>query len=557
MTTEASPLRLGVFTFSPPQEAAVYGWREGKARGHRCMIAQLPTGVGKTILALFLAREEGRALFVVSRKKLLRQTVEKAKIGWPEAQVGVIHEDRREWWAKDLLVTTVQTAVRRLDHGWGEEPIKLVIVDEAHHAASTEHLRLLAWLEARYPGVLVLGLTATPNRHDGVNLRSAGFTAYCYRMHLEEALRYGYVTPLRVEQTPIERFDLSKVKVDRRTGDYEKKSLLRELKAAHIAEQAARIYAERVGAKRRGLIFTADVEQAVAVAQELNRLGVPAAAVSGDTDEDEQERLLGDLRAGRLAVIANCALWTEGFDEPSVDVGMLARPTRSKGLLHQMLGRILRLHPGKTEALFFDLWGAYEKLGLIMRAQDLVEVRKVAREGGDEDEEDEDDLEVIGEFVPDGEEVEENDDLSPMAESLLALAPNTVARHFSSRLAHWLPCSRALYALRLGPSAFLVMRETREGWVGETVEERGLPEIVAGPAEDVSLVQGLAEGLARERGALSLTAKDALWRSREPSQAQLRRLSELDTIWAPGLTQGEASDLISAARVREFYGRTG
>src|SRR4029450_5667938 len=142
------------------------------------------------------------------------------------------------------------------------------------------------------------------------------------------------------------------------------------LMAADAPEHLVRGYQE-LAPGRRALLLFPPVEMTYAVEQAFGRAGLAAASVVGDTPIDERQAIYQQVRTGSLQALVSCAVLTEGFDEPSIDCVMLARPTKSKVLLYQCIGRGLRLWPTKENCLLIDATGATKRHGLLSMAAEL------------------------------------------------------------------------------------------------------------------------------------------------------------------------------------------
>jgi ATP-dependent helicase IRC3 len=182
----------------PYQEAAIHRFLEGAEQGHKRQIIQKPTGTGKTITGLALSQRIGRTLWLAHREELIDQPIETLKTIWPERRYGVVKRSRDERLAEDIVFASVQSTIGRLDKPWGD--FALLVVDEAHHAAAKTYLRIIDNFTAKNPKMLVAGLTATPTRSDRKNLSLAGFSAFAYRMSINEAIRHGYLAPFKGER---------------------------------------------------------------------------------------------------------------------------------------------------------------------------------------------------------------------------------------------------------------------------------------------------------------------------------------------------------------------
>lgn len=526
------------------QKAAIFCFLEGIAAGHKRQIIQKPTGTGKTITALALAKKLGRTVWFTHREELIDQPIETLASLWPECQCGIVKQEKDGRLFPNIVFASIQTAVRRLDLDWGK--FALAVVDEAHHAAAKTYKKVLNHFTAQNPTMVVAGLTATPTRGDRKNLSEAGFTAFAYRMSIPEAIRHGFLVPYTAERIVLPRLDLSTVPIVK--GDFDPERLQEELEKAHAAEETAKAVAAHA-ATRKTIVFTASVEQARKTCEELQKLGVVAGWVCGETPAEERRKTLRALKSDSLQVVANAMVLTEGFDDPSLGAVAVARPTKSKGLYIQMVGRALRIHPTKKDALILDLVGAHELHGMQIAARLADPQTKADKVAETEN------LPIFGEFAPSKPEPEpEEEEKEPekiegkIVSRYLDAATTGKVQSIASSRQNWIECAPGLYTLPCGGTNNILLYEERGKWRAEV----GTRKIIE--ASDLSLVQGTAEDYARVHGALGLSFKRAMWRSREPSEAQMNLLHRLGIFYAEGtLTQGEVSDLILATQVRRQH----
>lgn len=327
---------------------AVFGeW----GKGFRRTLVVQATGTGKTLVfatvAGRVAAEGGRTLVLAHRGELLDQA--EAKIS---AVTGL--SCAREQAASSCLGThnavtvgSVQTLCRegrlsRIDPG----RFDLVVVDEAHHALSDSYRRVLD----HFGGARVLGVTATADRADRRGL-SEVFDSVAYEYGLARAVREGNLSPIRALTVPLD-IDISGVAQS--NGDYAAGQLGDALDP--YLDAIADVIAARF-ADRRTVCFLPLVRTACALRDRLLERGVAAAEVDG-ASEDRTDIIAG-FAAGRTSVLCNSMLLTEGWDCPAVDCVAVLRPTRSRPLYAQMVGRGTRLSPetGKDHLLLLDfLW---------------------------------------------------------------------------------------------------------------------------------------------------------------------------------------------------------
>lgn len=329
----------------PYQLEAQQAILEHRARGIRSQIVSLATGLGKTVVIatlpkLLSLRPTDVTLVVAHRDELIEQTVDKMRAENPDARIGVEKAERRADEDCQIVVATVQTlAEKRLEEFVRRfhRRIALFVIDEAHHAAAPSYRAIVDAILAQRPEAMLLGFTATPNRGDGVRLVDV-FEKIVYSMDARKAIDSGYLVPVKsfAVATATNLDDIAS-----RGGDF----VIGQLAAAvNTVDRNARIVAayKQHTAGLKTLVFTASVEHARDVAEEFVANGVRAEWASGETPREERERIVRDFRADGIDVLVNCGLYLEGFDVPSVQVILNARPTKSTTLYTQITGRALR-----------------------------------------------------------------------------------------------------------------------------------------------------------------------------------------------------------------------
>ena len=338
--------------------------REARA-GHKAILAVLPTGGGKTVVASALmdnARAKGKAAwFVCHRDFLIEQTSGTMK------QFGLDHgfiAAGRPEGIVPVMCVSVDTLRSRL-HRTTVRP-DLVIWDEAHHSKAESWGRVWEWFG---PGVTHIGLTATPQRLDGRGLgpdgkSAGGFTAMVEGPTTEELMRLGMLSSYRAfaPGTP----DLSGVRTV--GGDYDAHQLSEAVERSVIVGDVIEHYRTKAGGLK-AVYFAVNVGFSKRLAEAFSRAGIPAVHIDGTTPSAERVAAAQGLATGRLKVLCNCAILGEGFDLAAV-AGMdcnieavgLVRPTKSLALHLQQIGRALRPKAGK--AIILDHAGNIARHGL-------------------------------------------------------------------------------------------------------------------------------------------------------------------------------------------------
>jgi superfamily II DNA or RNA helicase len=327
----------------PYQQAAIEAVEAGWSEAQR-QLGVAATGAGKTIMFSALAsRQSGRTLIMAHREELVNQAVEKLR-----ASTG-IHADvekaeRRADHDAQVVVASVQTMRRRLLK-WDRDHFGLVVADEAHHALSDEWQRVLG----HFAPARTLGVTATPDRGDKKGLGQY-FQRIAFEITLVQLIGEGHLSPIRALKLPV-KLDLRGLKL--RAGDYaiDQACDMLEPRLRDVAQVAA-----REAWDRKMLVFLPRCDVAERFAEALTAEGMQARFVSG-ASEDRGEVLEWFAKAPPGSALCNAMLLTEGYDQPDVDAILCLRPTKSRALYSQIIGRGTRLAPGKENCLILDpLW---------------------------------------------------------------------------------------------------------------------------------------------------------------------------------------------------------
>lgn len=331
------------------QETGVEEIRKAYRIGKRAPLYVLPTGGGKTVVFTYIAAsvvsKSKRALILVHRQELLRQTSSKL------SDFGVSHGLIQAGFTPNrfahVQVASVQSLVNRLDR-YGAPP-DIIIIDEAHHAlASTWQKIFNAFPNARH-----LGVTATPIRGDGTGLgvECGGlFDSLICGPSITTLIKEGFLVK-PVVYAPTERLDLSSVHT--RHGDYIKAELDIVVDKPTITGNAVEHYA-RLCPGEPAVSFCVSVNHAKHVAEQFRAAGFRSAFADGKMKDEDRKRTLNGLSDGSVQVLTTCDLISEGTDIPAIACAILLRPTQSVGLFIQQVGRALRPADGKTRALILD-----------------------------------------------------------------------------------------------------------------------------------------------------------------------------------------------------------
>ena len=331
---------------------------EAEWKDHRSTLLVLPTGTGKTTVFSEIIRRAfpRRALVLAHREELVFQARDriKAMTGW---RVDVEMGDARAEMAcmfggPRVVCSTIQTQASGGDGGgrmtrFDPRLFGVVVVDEGHHSTSASYRRVLDWYTSN-PDLRILGVTATPDRADEAALGQV-YDTVALDYEIEDAIRDGWLVPVTQQMVHVEGLDFSACRTT--SGDLNGADLA---KVMEYEENLHRVVAPsiEIAGNRRTLVFCSSVDHAERTCELFNRHRDGMAAwVCGKTPRDDRRRILSDFASGRVQVVCNCGVLTEGFDNPGVEVVIMARPTKSRSLYAQMAGRATR----PADAIAHDL----------------------------------------------------------------------------------------------------------------------------------------------------------------------------------------------------------
>lgn len=335
------------------QEEALRALRETMEEGRTSALTVLATGLGKTYLSAFFARDFKRVLFLAHQRELLEQaerSFQKVEPNWQTAFY--IGSDRTNDEQTDVLFGSVQTLSqnRHLER-FAKDHFDLIIIDEFHHAAAKSYQKVLAHFEPQF----LLGLTATPDRMDGADVYALCDNNVAFQMHFTSAINEGFLTPFHYYGIH-DVIDYSQL---RRMG---RKYDAMELEQAQIDRAVSEnIYAAWSKHRQTKTIgFCSSIRQAEYLAQTFREMGHQAIALTGQTI-NRRERIQ-EFEQGTLEIVFTVDLFNEGVDIPKVDTLLFCRPTESIAIYTQQIGRGLRLANEKSHCVIIDLIGNYKNV---------------------------------------------------------------------------------------------------------------------------------------------------------------------------------------------------
>jgi superfamily II DNA or RNA helicase len=517
----------------PYQEDALTAIEDARHAGKHTALVVQPTGTGKTVtFAALIQRLDVPTLILAHREELLTQAREKLLTLWPGADIGIIGAglDERN---HRITIASVQSATRpkRLDClvALG---VRLVVVDEAHHILARSYRAILSHLSAgEAGGPFLLGVTATPDRGDRQDITIL-LGKPVYQVTLPEMICAGYLCDLKGLQV---RTAISLDGVGTRSGDFNEEQLAAAVNRADRNQVIVAAYGKHA-AGRPAIAFAAGVEHAHDLADAFRSAGITAAALDGETPREERRQMLADYAAGRLQVVCNCGVLTEGFDAPATAAVILARPTQSRSLYVQMVGRGARPAPGKQDCLVIDVADATIRHSLVQSLPQLVGRAGYTISARVDGTDDGDGAQSFS--VRDALEAPTTGRIVERATDLLQSFP-------------WRRIGGGDYALRVGRATFYLTLND-QGYRAHIRWNDGATQPLTVSPVTLDWAQSLAERAAAQiqQGQAYLVDRRASWRYTPASDKQLWRLRKLGVKVSGTLTKGEASDLIDAAVMR-------
>jgi len=341
------------------QEQAITDLSHSLGKGNKRVILQAATGSGKTVMASSIVqravKKGSTVLFLAHRRELISQCSNKLNIFGIGHGIIMAGETNEAWHqvqiasVDTLRARAISTKRMRLPEA------DIIIIDECHRTLSKTYRNIID----EYKGNVVLGLTATPCRGDGLGLGHVYQDMVCAPTikhltdegHLVEAKYFAPSVP-----------DLQGIKVT--AGDYNKKHLAKRMDTPKLVGDVVTNWLSIANGKTT-VVFASSVQHSINLMESFQKAGIAAGHIDGSTDTDVRDETLKQLEDGEITVLCNCLVLTEGWDCPSAEVCVLARPTKSLGLYLQMVGRVLRPMEGKDSATIIDHSGAVYEHGFV------------------------------------------------------------------------------------------------------------------------------------------------------------------------------------------------
>lgn len=344
-----------------PYQVASVDAIEREWQSVRSTMLVLATGTGKTRTASEVVARRlpyGKVLWLAHRTELIEQARDALQAALPDVRIGIEKAESRArltcMYGQDdaIVVASVQTLRDKRLKRFNPGDFATVIIDECHHATARTYQNIVN----EFSTSKVLGLTATPDRGDGVGMENV-FESVAHEYSMLDGIRDGYLCQVRAQVVDVQGLDYSSVRTT--AGDLNERDLRRILEVDEVHHLIASPLVQLAG-DRPTIIFCVTVEQSKALADVLQGYlsnGRQVRHLDGTTPADTRRRILREYSDGEVQFVTNVGVLTEGFDAPRTSCIALARPTKSRALYAQMVGRGTRLFPGKEDCLLVDFRG--------------------------------------------------------------------------------------------------------------------------------------------------------------------------------------------------------
>jgi ATP-dependent helicase IRC3 len=534
------------FALRPYQEEALASISTNLENGINKQLVVLPTGAGKTVIFSHLPKVLSTSLpmlVLAHRGELLTQAQD--KILWSNPQLDVqiekaeLHADMC-----DVVVASVPTLGRAESERILKYPknyFKSIVIDEAHHAAAPTYRRIIDYFNYD----LLLGVTATPQRSDSVRLTDV-FQEIVYYKTIQDLIQDGYLCRLVGYRVKTDT-DISEVETN--NGDYIASQLEEAINTPTRNASVVAAYLQ-IAPEKKAIVFASGVQHANDLALSF-RQKVTTEVLLGTTSEEDRLNILQRFKTGETKVLVNVGVLTEGFDEPSVEAIILARPTRSSLLYTQIVGRGTRLFEGKQHCIIIDIadttkgkkpLGLPTLLGLPpefdLQGQDLLEVANEYKK--------------LEQFCP-GEAVRVlNPDDIDVAYKRIDLfmppPPNEIVLQYSTFV--WAEVGENDFHLGINNGESLRIYIDPIGrWTVELTQANSSSSktTILGHVEDMREAFVRSDRWVMNNRSTSMTLIDssAAWRSDGPTDAQKKLLKRIGVPVTSDMTKGTASQIIS------------
>lgn len=521
--------------------------------GKRSGVVALATGLGKTVTAANAIKRRihlGRALFTAPLDAVVSQSAVAIQAEIPGATVGIVKAQLNQV-NSQIVVASLQTLAREkrieqlADSMQSHGAFQTIVIDECHLHLDA-YQKVIKRLAS--PDTVIIGLSATPYRLDGRGLGEVFETVYA-EMDIVAGIREGYLVEPDALQFRLKGANFSKVHV--RKGDLEVSELQKVMQSAAFAEQITTHW-QKHAADKRTVIFLPKVEMAYELAEFMRAGGIRAEALDGGTGKTDRREIFARYESGETQVLCNVLVLSTGWDSPITECLVMARPTQSKALYLQAMGRGLRTLPkvidgietaearlaaiaasAKPHCLVMDMIGVTGKHKL-MTLVDLMGVAKPKQRRKL--------TELVDDAAKEKAEAEERQrveaELEAQRVKLIEQAERErkeKRRGFEWQTDFFNPGQERLFVR----DVTLIVRQMADGSAWIAVDSQRQFHFVNGSPE---VCKKAAEEYAKK---LLFSDENAKWRQKPASEKQIALLNKFRVPHAEGITSGEASALIA------------
>jgi superfamily II DNA or RNA helicase/HKD family nuclease len=320
------------------------------AEGYDRAMVVMATGLGKTYLAAFFARNFDRVLFIAHREEILHQAKQSFQRVLPNKTFGIYDGKTKEGQADIIFASIFTLSMKKHLEVFRQNEFDLIVIDEFHHAAARSYQRVLDYFQPKF----LLGITATPDRNDNKDVYAICDGNVAYKLDFIEAIQRGWLAPFRYYGV---YDDTDYSKITWLGNRYDETELLQAQLRQEMAENILQAWEKYRQTKT--LVFCSSIKQADFLSQYFNQRNYRTISLHSKQLNITRQKAIEMLENGELDAIFTVDLFNEGVDIPSVDTLLFVRPTESLTVFTQQVGRGLRLYEGKDYCVIIDLIGNY------------------------------------------------------------------------------------------------------------------------------------------------------------------------------------------------------
>ena len=533
------------YSLRPYQQETLDAMMRFYNKGINRQLVVLPTGAGKTVIFSHIPiinKDLTPMLVLAHRSELLDQARTKIMASNPELTVEIEQAERKAG-KVDVVVASVATLGRNGTPRIEEYPkdyFKSIVIDEAHHAAAPSYRRVVDYFSPDY----ILGVTATPQRSDSVRLIDI-FQEIVYYKTIQDLIEDGWLTRLVGYKITTDT-DLTEIGVN--DGDFVQSQLEDAVNNPKRNAVILSSYKE-ICKERKTVIFAAGVQHANDLALSFRQASVNCEVILGTTPREERQKIFQTFSSGSTKVLINVGVLTEGFDEPTIQAIILARPTKSNLLYTQIVGRGTRIHEDKDNCIIIDIadttkgkkpMGLPTLLGLPpdfdLKGNDLLDVAKKFKE-----------LEYLAPTR--ATQCLSTDDIDLQYEKInlfMPAPPNPIVLEYSRLV--WSEIAENTYRLIINNDESLtISQDLLDRWSVEYYNVSTKMKQLLGNTKTMRQAFASSDTWIQDNRASSLNLLDsnALWRSDPPTPAQARALKRVGIAVTSEMTKGMASQILS------------